>query len=323
MMALVSAPSGTLPVGTPETFAVRITLPDGVTPIAGLPIAFTWTGPAKITGCLASPCNITTDSAGLASASVNTSTFGAITLQASALGLTQAASFTAVSRSVSALQPTIYIAADSTVQWIPQFAAIQNSAPAANLPVEWTGSATVTNSPGFSLSPASSLTDSQGIASTIASLGPLASGDQASAQACAWYSNPPASLPALCATFTAVAADPADLRIIIVSGANQTITSPTAFVPVVLRVTDTAGHPVAGAMVNLYQTADALEQPCPNRGRCPIPPVLAASTATALSDTKGLITVTAMQIAATGEITNLAAATGTQGFIALSVTELP
>jgi hypothetical protein len=51
--------------------------------------------------------------------------------------------------------------------------------------------------------------------------------------------------------------------------------------------------------------------------------VLAGSTATALSDTNGLVSVTPLQIVATGETTNLAAATGTQGFTALSLTQLP
>ncbi len=317
IMALIAAPSGMLPVGTRTTFAVRMTLPDGITPIAGLPITFNWTGPAQITGCLASPCTVTTDAGGLASASITTSTFGSITLAASALGLSQTASFTAVSRSVSALQPIIYIAANTTVQWTPQIAVIQNSVPAANLDVTWTGLA------GFSVSPASTTTDTQGIASTAATPGPLTSGAQASAQACAWNAGADPNLPALCATFTAIAVDPSALRIAIVSGANQIVTLPTAFAPVVLRVTDTTGHPVAGASVNLYQTVDALEQPCPTRGPCPIPPVLAASTATALSDTNGLVSVTPLQIVATGETTNLAAATGTQGFTALSLTQLP
>ncbi len=30
-----------------------------------------------------------------------------------------------------------------------------------------------------------------------------------------------------------------------------------------------------GAVVEIYQTVDAWQLPCPNRGRCPIAPVLA------------------------------------------------
>ncbi|HEY5056621.1 MAG TPA: IPT/TIG domain-containing protein [Acidobacteriaceae bacterium] len=323
IMTLVAAPAGTLAAGTSSSFAVRITLPDGVTPIIGLPVTFTWSGPAQLSGCFASPCTLLTDSTGLANAVITTTTFGSISLQASSLGLTQTASFIAVARSVSALKPTEYIAAGSSVSWTPQLAAIQNSAPATNLSVDWTDSASLTNSPGFSISPAATTTDSQGIATTTAALGPLAAGTQSSAQACAWNGIPPTSFPGLCATFTAIAVDPAALRIVIVSGANQTVTAPAVFTPVTIRITDTAGHPVAGATVNLYQTIDALEQPCPARGPCPIPPVLAANTSAAISDSNGLVTVIPTQLTATGEVTNLAAAAGTQGFAALSITQAP
>ncbi len=327
ILSLVTAPSGTLPAGTPTTFAVRVTLPDGVTPVAGLPVSFTFSGPAQIAGCFTSPCTINTDSPGIASAPISPSTVGAVALTASALGLTQIASFTAVSRSVSALQPTEYIAAASTVLWTPQLAVIQNSAPASNLEVDWAAPA---NPPGFSISPASTTTNSNGIASTAATLGPLVANSQSIAQACAWNSGATPALPALCATFTAIAVDLSALRIVIVSGANQTVIAPALFTPVVLRVTDIAGHPVAGATVNLYQTVDALEvavgttaAPCPAHGPIPIPPTLAASTASAVSDPSGLVTVTPMQLPATGETTNLAAATGTQGFTALSLTQQP
>ncbi len=320
IMTLVAAPPSTLAVGTTTTFAVRVTLPDGVTPVPGLPVTFTWAGPAQIAGCFTSPCTLLTDSTGLASAAITTTTFGSVTLQASALGLTQTASFTAVTRSVNALQPTLYIAANSTVTWTPQLAVIQNSAPAPNLEVDWTGST------GFSIAPAST-TNSNGIAQTTATLGKLAAGiqspNQSTAQACAWSANATIALPALCATFTAIAVDPANLRIAIVSGANQTVTAPALFTPVILRVTDTAAHPVAGAAVNLYQTVDALEAPCPTHGPCPIPPVLASSTASAVSDLNGLVTVIPTQRPATGEVTNLAAAVGTQGFASLSLTQQP
>ena len=317
IMALVAAPPSAVSVGTTTAFAVRVTLPDGLTPVAGLPVTFTWSGPAQLAGCFTSPCTLLTDSTGLASAAITTTTFGTVSLQASALGLTQSASFTSVTRSVNALQSTEYIAAGSIVSWTPQLAAIQNSAPATTLDVDWTAST------GFSVSPASTTTDSQGIATTTATLGPLGSAAQATAQACAWSGIAPTPAPGLCATFTAIAVDPSALRIAIVSGANQTVTAPAAFAPVVLRVTDAAAHPVAGAAVNLHQTVDALEAPCPTHGPCPIPPVLASATASAISDVNGLVTVTPMQLPATGEVTNLAAAAGTQGFAALSLTQQP
>jgi hypothetical protein len=317
IMQLVAAPPGIVAVGVPTAFAIRVTLPDGVTPVTSLPVTFTWTGPAQLTGCFTSPCTLLTDSTGLATAAVTPTTFGAVSMTATTLGLAQSASFNAVARSVSAIQPTIYIAANSTVTWSPQLAAIQNSAPTANLEVDWA------SSPGFSVTPTSTTSNSIGIAETSATLGPLASSAQASAQACAWDAIAPTPAPGLCSTFTTIAVDPASLRIAIVSGANQTVTAPAVFAPVVLQITDTAAHPIAGAAVNLYQTVDALEIPCPTRGPCPIPPVLAASTTSAISDVNGLVTLIPTQLTSTGEVTNLAAAAGTQGFTSLSLTQQP
>ena len=95
------------------------------------------------------------------------------------------------------------------------------------------------------------------------------------------------------------------------------------FAPVVLRVTDGGGNPVAGAPVAVHQTVDAAEMPCPTRGPCPIAPVLAASNVAAISDADGLVRVTPMQISGVGELTNVAVATGTQGFVSLSLEQQP
>jgi hypothetical protein len=67
--------------------------------------------------------------------------------------------------------------------------------------------------------------------------------------------------------------------------------------------------------------------PCPARGRCPVAPLLASSSAAAVSDANGLFSVTGMQLsgalAGRGAVTNAAAAAGTQGFVSLSLTQLP
>jgi len=154
-----------------------------------------------------------------------------------------------------------------------------------------------------------------GVAQAAAVAGPLAAGVQATGQACAWTT--------VCAGFAAVGVDPSAWRVVVVSGAGQTVTAPAAFAPVVVRVTDASGDPVAGATVSIYQTVDAAEMACPARGPCPIAPVLAASSATAVSDANGLVSVTPMQVAGVGEVTNLAVATGTEGFAALSIDQMP
>jgi hypothetical protein len=106
---------------------------------------------------------------------------------------------------------------------------------------------------------------------------------------------------------------------VVVSGAGQSIATSSAFAPVVVQVTDASGNPVAGAPVAIHQTVDAAGMPCPTRGPCPIAPMLAASTASATSDVDGLVSITPMQIAGTAEVTNIAVAAGTQGFVSLSL----
>jgi len=92
---------------------------------------------------------------------------------------------------------------------------------------------------------------------------------------------------------------------------------------VVLQVTDTSYHPVAGAAVQIYQTVDAWQPACPDRGRCPIAPILTASQSSAVSDVNGIVTIVPQQISGIVETTNLAVATGTQGFISLTLQKEP
>jgi hypothetical protein len=51
--------------------------------------------------------------------------------------------------------------------------------------------------------------------------------------------------------------------------------------------------------------------------------VLAATTTAAISDANGLVSVAPMQIAGVGEVTNIAVAAGTQGFVSLSLAQQP
>jgi hypothetical protein len=155
----------------------------------------------------------------------------------------------------------------------------------------------------------------QGVASTLATAGPLASGERALLSGCAWTS--------VCATFTTQGVDPAEFRLVAVSGAGQIVSANGALNPVVLLVTDAASHPVAGAVVQVYQTVDAWQLPCPDRGRCPIPPVLASTQYSLISDANGLLTITPQQLVGVAETTNLAAATGTQGFLSLTLEKQP
>ncbi len=261
---LVTAPSGTIFVGdtAPVPFAVRALDADGVTPIAGQSITFTATGATVNFGaCGTTTCTILTDATGTASTTITPQTAGIVTLTATGAAGTQTASFTAATRirTLTPIKPVQYIAAGATVLWTPQVTLSDNSAPTTTVPVTWQE----TSGPML-LTPTTSTTNLQSIAQTQATIGPLQPGAQATASACAWITT--------CTTLTAQGVDPSEWQLVLVSGAGQSISSTDTFAPIVLRVTDTAAHPIAGAVVEIYQTIDPWQPPCPDRGRCPIPP---------------------------------------------------
>jgi len=309
-MTLLSAPSGTVAVGTAgaASFAVRVFLGDGVTPVAGLPVTFTASGAGASFGvCVAVPCVVLTDATGLASTAVTPTAFGTVKLLASAVGVSQTASFNAVAYGMTILQADEFIAAGATGTWTPQVNVVQNGAAASGVTVTWTASG------GMTVAPGSSVTNAAGVAQIAAVTGPLSAGALATGQACAWTG--------VCTNFTAEGVSASAWRLLVDSGAGQTVVSPTTFVPVVVMVTDASGNPVASSPVTVHQTVNATAMACPTRGRCPVAPQLASSNATATSDPYGLVSVTPVQIAGVGEVTNVAVAAGTQGFAALSITQ--
>jgi IPT/TIG domain len=315
VLSILTAPSGMVILGQPASipFAVKVVSADGVTPVVGEAVTFSATaGTVQFAACGAQSCTLTTGANGIASTLVTPQTVGAIILLAAGVDGMATVSFTAAVRiqTATAVQATEYVAAGATIAWTPQLSVSDNFASIAGLLVEWQvsfGSAVV--------SPAQSQVNTVGIAQTLATVGPLASGNEAILSGCVWT--------ATCATFTAQGVDLADLRLTVISGADQAIAVGGAFTPVVLRVTDTASHPVAGAVVQIYQTVDAWQPPCPERGRCSIPPVLASSQTSFVSDASGLLSVTPQQIAGVAAITNVAAATGTQGFLSLTLQDQP
>lgn len=311
VMALVSAPLGTLAVGTAAApqFAVRVTLADGVTPVVGLPVNFSARAGSVLFGACSAACVVLTDANGVASSVVTPAAFGTVTVQAAAVGAVQAATFVAVARTVTALRLVEYVAAGAVVGWTPQVSVVQNGGPAAGVAVDWAGAS------GLAVSSGSSVSNVNGVAEMPSFAGPLAAGVEANGQACAWIS--------MCASFSGIGVDPSAWRVVVVSGAGQTVASSAVFTPVMVMVTDAVGNPVAGAAVTVHQAVNAAEMACPARGWCPVAPLLATATSTGVSDANGLVSVPPMQLAGVGEVTNVAVSAGTQGFVALAVTQQP
>jgi hypothetical protein len=101
------------------------------------------------------------------------------------------------------------------------------------------------------------------------------------------------------------------------------VAAASTLAPVSLRVTDTVGHAVAGVPVQIHQTVDAWQMPCPDRGRCPVPPNDDLQTSSVTSDTNGLVTFAPMQIRGTAEVTDIVAVAGEHGFVSLSLQKQP
>ena len=314
-LSLLTAPSGTVILAQPAAtaFAVQVLKGDGITPVEGEAITFSATaGSVQFAACGAAACTVVTDADGVASTMVTPESAGAISVQAAGIDGMVSASFAALARTrtVNAVQAEEYVAAGATVAWNVQLSVADNFASTMGTAVDWQ----TTGGPVM-VSPAESTVDGRGVAATLATEGPLASGATAVFSGCAWTT--------VCASFTVQGVDPSEFRLVAIGGANQTVSANGSLSPVVIEVVDEAFHPVAGAAVEVYETVDAWQIPCSDRGRCPIPPTLATSQGTVTSDANGLVTIAPEQIGGQAGTTNLAAATGTQGFLSLTLEKQP
>ncbi len=313
VLNLLTAPSGGQVVlqDASVPFAVQMLAADGITPMPGQPVVFTSSGSAVQFGaCGLEDCTVTTNSLGIASTAVRPLAAGSITLSAAGSAGNQAASFNAVARvrSTTAVQATQYIAEGAKFVWTPQAIVSDSTVSTIGLPVEWQAI-----SGPVALSSSQSQVGAQGVAQTVATIGPLAGGSQATLSGCAWTT--------VCASFAAEGIAGEDLRLVVVSGAGQTLNMSGTSAPVVFRVTDTLSHPVAGAAVQIYQTVNPSTPVCPERGRCPIAPVYSTSSSSIVSDGNGLVTVTPQQMVGVAGETNIAAAAGTEGFVSMTLEE--
>ena len=321
LLQVVQVPTGTVYAGEAMTpgFAVRLVLADRKTPVAGQTVTFSVsTGAATMGACGAASCTVATDSNGMASTTVMATAAGSLVLSAQAAGGTGALAQTAGvmvlarQRSVAAMQPTVYLAEGVAASWMAQVALSDNAASTDGVPVLWTAGA------GMQFGASSSTAKGSAAATTVQVAG-LGAGVQAQGTACAWGN--------VCGTVTAVGVSAAEWQVQVVSGAGQQVSAGTTMQPVVLQVTDAAGHAVAGASVAIYQAATAWQQACADHGRCPAAAVLNSSMVRVVSDAAGLVMVQANEVlagvGAQGEAVQITAAAGTQGTATVTVVRLP
>jgi hypothetical protein len=324
---LVSAPA-TLETGVVAAtpFAVRVLAQDGVTPVASASVTFVvvggGTGGAVVTGCQSGPgCVVKTDGTGLAQTPVMGIAAGAVTVRGTEMsaGMSVQAAIVDVDPVRTAVMGAVpqYLAAGAAGSWSVSLTTTQDGIGLAGVPVAWS-----TTGVGFTLTPPGELTAAIGTAAVVAQVNAIAGGvggigaSTNVVMGCAWST--------VCGSWTVYGVSPTQWVVAVSSGAGQSVrTGGLALVPVMMLVTDGAGHAVPGAAVNVYQTAYAWEGACGVTGACASAPVLTTSRSSAVSDGSGMVQVTPLRVAGVAQVVKIAASAGTRGFAVASLAVTP
>jgi hypothetical protein len=298
-------------LNVPQLFSVLAAGPNG-NPAGNVTVIYSVTSGAAKLGCGQSSCAVATTGDGratLAVTAINTSV--AMVTAALVNGASvQAHFFGGAAATVTALTPTLFLAAGATVTW-PVQALVQNGGlPMAGQQVTWQSGT------GIAAPSSAATTDAAGTASATLTVGPLAEGQGATSNACLNGGS-------ACAAFSVFGARPEFAGLETISGTDQIMTAGTTPAPVVLRVLDMDGNPMAGGLVTVHQALYAWAPQCPPHGRCAQAELLATQATTAISGLDGSVTVA--PLALPGVATNLigVAATGNSASLTFTVEEHP
>lgn len=281
-LTIVSAPSGTIPIGVPTAYVVKA-LDQDLSPVAGETVTFSVTEGAAQLGCGAATCQVVTAANGVAVINLSPASTSLTQITASlSNGNSVLSEFTGAAASVIyPLTPSLFIAIGSAVTWTPSALVLSNSQPAAGSSVLWqnSGSPTV-----ISLQPAST-TGVNGVATGQFAVGPLTSNNPQTFNACV-------SGASACTSFKVIPVHPETALLEPVSGASQSVAAGSPFAPVVLEATDAVGDPMAGAVVTFHETQMAWTPECVTD--CVSPQVLSQQTVEAITNSLGQVTLNAM-----------------------------
>ena len=315
LLEQISAPSALATGVTAATpFAVKVLASDG-TPLSGATVSFTVAqGSAAFGICgTATSCTVTTDSHGVAQTSVSGLAAGPVTLTATEMsgGATVQITLTdtAPVQSLQIAPAPVYVAAGAGGSWTLQATATQDGSPVTGLAIDWTTTS------GLSADATPSSIGPTGTASITVSADSVAAGSTQSVTACGWNG--------ICANWSLYGVDPSQWQVSAATGAGQSVSETQQLGAVGLLVTDGAGHPLEGAPVTVYQRVLAWEGACPVPGRCPAAPVLQTTEQSEISDANGMIAVTPVQLPGIPQTIQIAASTGTQGFVILTLQVTP
>jgi hypothetical protein len=187
---------------------------------------------------------------------------------------------------LSALTPTLSVAAGASVNWTAQALVLNRGIPMGGQAVAWQSSGTGGIAPQGNTA---AITNGSGIAAKALTVGPLTAGQQASSTACLNGTSQ-------CVAFSVIAARPEFAMLQAVSGVAQSVTLQGTAGQIALRLLDMNGNSMAGGTVSLYQAVYAWAPPCAPHGRCAQSELLATQVATATSGLDGMVTFTPASI---------------------------
>jgi hypothetical protein len=311
-LTLVSAPSNTIPIGVPTSFAVSAIGGD-LKPAAAVTVTFRIkSGTAKL-ACGSAVCTTTT--AGDGSASMNVTAVDGTTSVVMA-SLTDGASLQANFKggtppTMASLTPALSVAAGASVIWTTQALVLKDGAPQSGQLVLWqTASPMRTDS----TKPVSS--GGNGIAAKAITVAAVDAGQTVTATACLNGTTD-------CVGFTATGVAPESAVVEVVSGAKQSLEQSGTPGQILLRVRDAAGNPMAGATVTLSQAVSAWVPPCPPHGRCAQAELLATQTGSAVSGIDGMVSFAPASVAGVATNTVGVAVAGNSSTVGISIERRP
>ena len=312
----VTAPANAVRIGVPLPFTVQTIASNGVTPAVNVNVTFTVTNGKALLGCGQNACTATTGGDGMGTIMITPATTALAVVTASiANGASVTTEFIgAAAPSIAALSNTLYLAQGAVFDWNPQAIVLSNALPYPGQTVSWSAGS------GAAVASSTSVTNTNGMAWTQVTAGPLATGSVATVNACIAGSKPGGTG---CTSFTIVSDDPSTAGLIAVSGSTQTLAIGDPIAPVILQVVDAAGNPMAGATVNFYETLRQWTPPCTPSGSCPTAPVLATQTVQAVSDSSGMVALTPLTDGTIPTQLEAEAVTGNSATMAISIERHP
>jgi len=310
-VTLVTAPMNQVPLNVPKLFTVFAEDTQG-NAADGITVSYSVTVGSATLGCGQSSCSVTTSGDGRATLAVtatNTAT-AAVTAALTDGASVQTQFYGSTPSALTAITPTLYVAAGTTIAWPVLAIAQSGNAPASGLSV------TFQSAPGIAAPTTAVTTNASGVAAATLIVGPLAEGQSASASACLTGTS-------TCSSFNAFGSRPEFASLTAVSGTSQSIAASTSPAPVVIRVLDMDGNPTAGANVTISQSLFAWTPPCHVHGRCAQPQLLTKQTTALTSALDGSVTFAPLTQASVATSLQGLAATGNAGMLKFSVEQHP